>query len=149
MSLRLSRRQEEQLAREARAAYEARERPWRELARRRARRLVAAFNAEAHSRFPRTIWPTFRAAMLAERCYLGVFCSGCKQETCIDITRIDWHPDASVNSLIPYLRCQRCGPQAPLPEITALWKRPRTRVLNTRRFRPLPPDWMWRRKRQP
>ncbi len=140
MSLRLSRRKQEELAQERREHEVRLLLPYFRLAQRNACHAVAAFNAQVHSRFPILAWPTFRAAWYAERYYLGVLCDACKQETCIDIEKIDWHPEASINSLIPYLHCSRCGPSSPNAILTGLWKRPRTIVLTTQRFRRLPAD---------
>lgn len=113
---------------------------WIKLARRDSCYAVAQFNGRIHSPIPQIIWPTFRALWYAERYYIGTFCPACKQEGCLDIGKVDWHPEATINVLIPQFKCVRCGPGAPLPTITGLWKQPRGQVLRTRRFRELPED---------
>ena len=42
----------------------------------------------------------------------------------IDLRRIDRHPGASVESLIPQLSCQRCSPHPPFARLIGLAARP-------------------------
>lgn len=85
---------------------------------------VAAFNVRARTDWAILTWPTFRAARVAKRYFLTVRCPGCKQEACIDLRKIGYHLDASINCLIPHLSCKRCCPNPPFAKITGLWKRP-------------------------
>ena len=87
-----------------------------------AKTAVAAFNVRARSAHPVFAWPTFRAAALAERPFLMVKCVSCGQVAHLDLRKIDYHPDASINSLAPYLKCLRCQPNPPLPRLIGLRK---------------------------
>lgn len=140
MAMTMSRWKLDQLRRQSIEEQWDRAEPWMRHARQTSRIVVAAFNAQVHSRVPHLAWPTFRAMWYAQRYYIGLHCPGCKQESCLDIEKIDWHPEASINSLIGNLKCIRCRPNPPHAVITGLWKRPRGTVLPTRRFRELPAD---------
>jgi hypothetical protein len=83
---------------------------------------VAVFNVRARSGHPVLAWPTFRAAALAERPFLIVECASCGQIACLDLRKIGYHPDASINSLTPYLKCLRCHPNPPSPRLIGLRK---------------------------
>jgi len=96
--------------------------PQRRRARNEARIAVAVFNVRARSAHPVLAWPTFRAAALAERPFLMVQCAACEQIACLDLRSIDHHPDASINSLTPYLKCLRCQPRPPSPRLIGLRK---------------------------
>ena len=67
---------------------------------REAKLLVAAWNVRV------------RATLIARRFYLGCLCPGCGQRGSVDLRRINRHPDASLESLIPMLSCQRCSQPA-------------------------------------
>src|SRR5665213_1631896 len=113
------------LTQEARAAAEAEERrlaPQRKRAEREAKLAVAAFNVRARMQRAVLAWPTFRAAFSAKRYFLTCACPACKQEACLDLRKIKYHPDASINCLIPYLSCQRCCPNPPFAKITGIWR---------------------------
>jgi hypothetical protein len=114
-----------QLVQEARKAAEAEERrvePQRKRAENEAKLSVAVFNVRARTDWAILTWPTFRAAQVAKRYFLTCLCPGCKQEACIDLRKIKYHPDASINSLIPHLSCKRCCPNPPFAKITGLWR---------------------------
>jgi hypothetical protein len=86
---------------------------------------VAVFNVRARSTHPVLAWPTFRAALLAGRPILVVQCPSCEQVTEVDLRRIKYHPDSSINSLTPHLKCLRCQPDPPLPRLMGLRRTPR------------------------
>ncbi len=86
---------------------------------------VAAFNVRAKTKWAILAWPTFRAALTAKRHFLTMICPGCKQSGCIDLRKISYHPDASINCLIPQLSCKRCCPNPPFAKITGLCRRPK------------------------
>jgi len=134
MSLRMSRRKIEELEAAARDAQERRERPAKLRAEREAKLAVAVFNVRARSKFPTPLtWPTFRAVLTAKRYFLTVWCPACQNIACVDIRpeKLRYHPDASINCLIPYLSCKRCCPNPPFAQITGLRRR---------RVSALPPD---------
>jgi hypothetical protein len=83
---------------------------------------VAAFNVRARSAHPVLAWPTFRAAVLSERPFLMVECVSCGQIACVDLRKIGYHLDASINALTPYLKCMRCQPDPPSPRLFGLRK---------------------------
>ncbi|HMJ45038.1 MAG TPA: hypothetical protein VK522_22470 [Pseudolabrys sp.] len=116
------------LTQEARAAAEAeaiRLAPQRQRAEREAKFAVAVFNVRAKTEWAILAWPTFRAAFAAKRYFLTALCPGCKQVACLDLRTVSYHPDASINCLIPHLSCQRCCPNPPFAKITGLWRWPR------------------------
>jgi hypothetical protein len=96
--------------------------PQRRRARNEARIAVAVFNVRARSAHPVLAWPTFRAVALAQRPFLMVECASCRQIAYLDLRKIDSHPDASINSLTPHLKCVRCQPNPPLPRLIGLRK---------------------------
>ena len=57
--------------------------------------------------------PTIGGAIRARRPWLTCYCPGCGVVAEIDLRKIDRHPDASIESLIPHLSCQRCSPHPP------------------------------------
>jgi hypothetical protein len=83
---------------------------------------VAVFNVRARSAHPVLAWPTFRAAVMAERPFLMVECASCGQIAGLDLRKIGYHLDASINSLTPYLKCLRCQPNPPSPRLIGLRK---------------------------
>ena len=112
-----------QLDQEARAAADAEERrlaPQRKRAEREAKFAVAVFNVRAKTQSAVLAWPTFRAALAAKRYFLTVLCPACKQEASIDLRKVNYHPDASINCLIPRLSCTRCCPNPPFAKITGV-----------------------------
>jgi hypothetical protein len=94
--------------------------PQRLRASREAKLAVAVFNVRTLSGQPVTSWPTFRAAALAGRPFLKVSCPACEQVSFVDLREIAYHPDASINSLTPHLKCLRCQPGPPLPRLVGL-----------------------------
>jgi hypothetical protein len=83
---------------------------------------VAVFNVRALSGHPVLSWPTFRAALVSKRPILQVVCPGCEQVSHLDLRTISYHPDSSINSLTPHLKCLRCQPDPPLPRLVGLRK---------------------------
>jgi hypothetical protein len=119
----MSQRKIDDLAQTAASTKERKNRPSKLRLEREAKRAVAVFNVRALSRFPTQVaWPTFRAALTAKRYYLTVWCPACKNVACVDIRpeRLRYHPDASINCLIPYLSCSRCCPNPPFAQILGL-----------------------------
>jgi len=114
-----------QEAREVARTEERRLAPRRKRAEKEAKIAVAAFNVRAKTDWAILAWPTFRAALTAKRFFLTALCPGCKQEVCLDLRRLSYHPDASINCLIPHLSCKRCCPNPPFAKITGLWRRPK------------------------
>jgi hypothetical protein len=117
-----------QLLQEEREAAEAEKRrlapQWKRAASE-AKFAVAVFNVRARTDWAILAWPTFRAALTAKRYFLTCRCPGCQQEACLDLRKLKYHPDASINCLIPHLSCTRCCPNPPFAKITGLWRRPR------------------------
>ncbi len=67
------------------------------------------------------LWsPSIRAAIVADRPWLDVYCPGCRTSRVIDIRKIDRHPLASVGSLVLGLRCSWRPGSAPMPKIVGL-----------------------------
>ncbi len=67
------------------------------------------------------LWsPTIRAALLAGKPWLDVFCPGCGTSKAIDLRTVDRHPLASVGTLVFGLRCSWCPGSAPLPRLLGL-----------------------------
>jgi hypothetical protein len=60
----------------------------------------------------------------AGRPWLTCYCPGCGVVGEIDLRRIDRHPGASIESLIPHLSCQRCSPHPPFARLIGLAARP-------------------------
>jgi len=61
--------------------------------------------------------PTIGAAIRAGRPFLSCYCPGCGAVGEIDLRRIDRHPNASLESLIPELSCKRCSPHPPFAKL--------------------------------
>ena len=93
--------------REALNEIERIEGPKRLKSEREAKLLVATWNVRVIRHSPVWFFPTIRAALIAQRFYLGCLCPGCGQRGCVDLRRVNRHPDASLESLIPMLSCQR------------------------------------------
>jgi hypothetical protein len=68
---------------------------------------------------------TLEPPLIARRFYLGCLCPGCGQRGSVDLRRINRHPDASLESLIPMLSCQRCSPNPPFAKLTGVSRWPR------------------------
>jgi hypothetical protein len=114
-------RQKMELARKAEAEKEAR-------ARRAldpqiledAQRLVAEWNARQERRMPMLFSPTIDAVLTAKHWFLHVRCPACRTTSCVDLRKLDWHPNAAVTALIPKLSCRGCRPNAPFAELLKL-----------------------------
>jgi hypothetical protein len=120
-----SRHKLEREMREALADKERREGPARRHAEREAKLAVAFWKVRLLSGGPLWFYPTIRAALTAGRPFLTCVCPGCRVQGCVDIRNLRRHPDASLQSLIPMLSCQRCSPNAPFAKLTGLWRRRR------------------------
>jgi hypothetical protein len=67
------------------------------------------------------LWsPTIRAALLADKPWLDVFCPGCATSRALDLRAVDRHPLASVGTLVLGLRCSWCPGSAPMPTLLGL-----------------------------
>src|SRR5262245_47443979 len=64
--------------------------------------------------------PTIGAAIRAGRPWLACYCPGCGVVGEIDLRKVDRHPGASVESLIPDLSCKRCSPHPPFAKLIGL-----------------------------
>jgi hypothetical protein len=85
-----------------------------------AERLIAAWNERRAKRMPKLFAPTIGAAMAARHWFLWVYCRACRNTSSVDLRRLDWHRDASVTSLIPYLSCRSYRPNTPFAELVRL-----------------------------
>ena len=64
--------------------------------------------------------PTIGGAIAAGRPMLTFYCPGCGVTGEVDLRKVERHPRASVESLIPALSCRRCRPQAPFARLIGL-----------------------------
>jgi hypothetical protein len=101
------------------------ERPKRVKSEREAKLVVATWNVRVIRHSPVWFFPTMRAALIARRFYLGCLCPGCGQRGSVDLRRVNRHPDASLESLIPMLSCQRCSPNPPFARLAGVSRRSR------------------------
>jgi hypothetical protein len=85
-----------------------------------AERLVADWNERQARRMPLLFSPTIGAAIAARYWFLWVRCPACRTINAIDLRTLDRHPDAAVTSLIPWLSCHSCRPNAPFAELVRL-----------------------------
>jgi hypothetical protein len=85
-----------------------------------AERLIGAWNDRQAKRMPMLFSPTIGAAVAARYWYLWVRCPACRTINAIDLRTLDRHRDAAVNSLIPWLSCRSCRPNAPFAELVRL-----------------------------
>ena len=69
---------------------------------------------------PMLFAPTIGAALAARHWFLWVYCSACRTTQAIDLRMLDRHPDAAVTSLIPWLSCRSCRPNAPFAQLVRL-----------------------------
>jgi hypothetical protein len=83
-------------------------------------RIVAIWNARLARGAELFFSPTISGAIAAGRPVLTCYCPGCGVVGKIDLRKIDRHPRASVESLIPALSCRRCRPQAPFVRLIGL-----------------------------
>jgi hypothetical protein len=85
-----------------------------------AERLISAWNDRQEKRMPMLFSPTIGAAVTAGYWFLWVRCPACRTINAIDLRTLDRHPDAAVTSLIPWLSCRSCRPNAPFAELVRL-----------------------------
>ena len=85
-----------------------------------AERLVADWNERQARRMPLLFSPTIGAAIAPRYWFLWVRCPACRTINAIDLRTLDRHPDAAVTSLIPWLSCRSCRPNAPFAELVLL-----------------------------
>jgi len=82
--------------------------------------LIAAWNERQAKGMPLLFAPTIGAAIAARYWFLWVRCPACRTINAIDLRTIDRHRDAAVTSLIPWLSCRSCRPNAPFAELVRL-----------------------------
>jgi hypothetical protein len=71
------------------------------------------------------LWsPTIRAAPIAGKPWLDVFCPGCGKSRAIDLRTVDRHPLASVGTMVLGLRCSQCSGSVPTPKLVGLFALP-------------------------
>ena len=85
-----------------------------------AQRLIATWNTRQEARMPMLFAPTIGAAITARHWFLWVRCPACNTINAIDLRTLDRHPDAAITSLIPWLSCRSCRPNAPFAELVLL-----------------------------
>jgi hypothetical protein len=83
-------------------------------------RLVADWNERQAKFMPMLFSPTIGAALAARYWFLWVRCPACRTTNAINLRTLDRHPDAAVTSLIPWLSCRSCRPNAPFAELVRL-----------------------------
>ncbi|MDB5602136.1 MAG: hypothetical protein JWN71_4180 [Xanthobacteraceae bacterium] len=98
------------------------DRPLQERFKRDAKFAVAAWNVRVIRGLPITFFPTIGAAVRAKRPFLTCVCPGCKVRGSVDLRAYGRRAMATVDTLIPALRCQRCVPNAPYVQIRGLRK---------------------------
>jgi hypothetical protein len=86
--------------------------------------IIKAWNAHARRHQPPRFYPTIGAALSAEVPWLEYLCPGCGMIADIDIRTFDWHPAATISSLIPKLPCPRCYNNPPFARLRALRRFP-------------------------
>lgn len=67
--------------------------------------------------------PTIGAAIRAQRPWLSYACPACTMIGEADLRKIDRHPGASIESLVPELNCPRC-PNGPFVKLLGLHDMP-------------------------
>jgi hypothetical protein len=82
--------------------------------------LIAAWNDRQRKAMPMLFAPTIGAAIAARYWFLWVRCPACRTINAVDLHTIDRHRDAAVTSLIPWLSCRSCRPNAPFVELVRL-----------------------------
>jgi hypothetical protein len=102
---------------------EEHERPARLRAEREAKLVIAFWRLRLRRGGQVWFYPTIRAAVTAGRPFLTCVCPSCRVQGCVDLRKLGRHPDASLQSLIPELSCNRCSPNAPFAKLTGLWRR--------------------------
>jgi hypothetical protein len=85
-----------------------------------AERLIADWNERQARRMPLLFTPTIGAAIAARYWFLWVRYPACRTINAIDLRTLDRHLDAAVTSLIPWLSCRSCRPNAPFAELVRL-----------------------------
>jgi len=65
-------------------------------------------------------FPTIKCAMVAEMPIVLSVCPACRTITETDLRKLDYHPLATIASIIPKVSCTRCRPNAPFARITAI-----------------------------
>lgn len=87
-----------------------------------AERIITAWNERQAGQMPMLFAPTVGAALACQHCFLWVYCPACRTTNAIDLRTLDRHHDAAVTSLIPWLSCRSCRPNAPFAELVRLSK---------------------------
>ena len=85
-----------------------------------AERLIGAWNERQAQRMPMLFSPTIGTAITARHWFLWVRCPACRTINAVDLRTLDRHRDAAVTSLIPWLSCRSCRPNATFAELVRL-----------------------------
>jgi hypothetical protein len=110
------------------AASDFAARPSRERESHKASKVVSLWNARLERGLAPLFVPTIGAAIEAGKPWLSFWCPGCGQVGDVDLRKLDRHPDATVEALIPALSCRRCAPHPPFAKLSGLFERPGKRV---------------------
>lgn len=81
--------------------------------------VIAIWNARQASGSAVWFYPTIGAALAASLPWLALKCPACHTVGEIDLRKVDRHPGASLESLIPLLKCSHC-PGARFPRLVGL-----------------------------
>jgi hypothetical protein len=82
--------------------------------------LIGAWNERQRNGMPMLFAPTIGAAIAARHWFLWLRCPACRTIDAIDLRTLDRHGEAAVTSLIPWLSCRSCRPNAPFAELVRL-----------------------------
>jgi hypothetical protein len=85
-----------------------------------AEKIVAIWNARQAGGRALWLYPTIGAAIAAGLPWLTFTCPACGQYGSVDLRTLDRHPAASISSLIPWVSCRRCSPNAPFAKLEML-----------------------------
>src|SRR5262245_21123114 len=90
----------------------------------RAQKVIDIWNARGSLLY----YPTFHTALRTGHRWLTFQCPACQQIGEVDLSRLDYHPAASISAVIPRLSCGRCCPNPPHARLLRLNRRPQTTV---------------------
>lgn len=88
-----------------------------------AEHLIATWNARQEAHMPMLFSPTIGAALAARHWFLWARCPACRTINAVDLRTLDRHPDAAITSLIQWLSCRSCRPNAPFADLAHLSSR--------------------------
>ena len=86
----------------------------------RAQKVVDIWNARGFLLY----YPTFHTALRTGHRWLTFQCPACQQVGEVDLSRLDYHPAASISAVIPRLSCTRCCPNPPHARLLRLNREP-------------------------